>query len=105
MSINRFAEYRHIDDANVAGKYRRSFVFYSEETLLLSCFFMLSRQLFCWVFLIKYHIEYLMAIVIPRAANFQDELKRRSVAFYEWNLNPRRVHNHTSTGGFLCFLL
>jgi len=63
MAVKRYAEYRHIGDAERAGRYRRSFVYYTEATLLLSAFFYAQMAAFlAGVFLIKYRIEYLFAI-------------------------------------------
>ena len=60
MAIKRFAEYRFINDPERAGRYRRSFKVYTEESLLLSAFFYaMSSCLFLGVFLIKHRIEFL----------------------------------------------
>lgn len=39
MAMKRYAECRSIKDAALAGRYRRSFKFYTEDGLLLSSFF------------------------------------------------------------------
>ncbi len=39
MAIKRYAEYRMIGDPSLAGKYRKSFQSYSEQSLLTSAFF------------------------------------------------------------------
>ncbi len=63
MAIKRYAEFRHIADPATAGKYRRSFQFYTEESLLVSAFFYaLSSAFLLGVFLIKYKIEFLLAV-------------------------------------------
>lgn len=63
MAMKRFAEYRFIDDPSRAGLYRRSFRYYTEETLLLSSFFYaLSSAFFLGVFLIKYRVEFLLSL-------------------------------------------
>jgi len=63
MAIKRYAEFRTIGDRTQAGLYRRSFRFYSEETLLLSAFFYaLTAAFFTGVFLIKYRVEYILAL-------------------------------------------
>ena len=63
MAIKRYAEYRFINDPERAGLYRRSFKFYTEETLLVSAFFYaLSAAFFLGVFLIKYRIEFLLSM-------------------------------------------
>jgi len=63
MAAKRFAEYRMIGDQQVAGQYRRSFMHYSEKSLLISAFFYaLLAVFFCGIFMIKYKIELLIAI-------------------------------------------
>ena len=65
MAIKRYSEYRGIADPARAALYRRSFAFYSEQSLLLSGFFYaLLSACFTGVFLIKYRIEFLL--VLPR---------------------------------------
>ena len=39
MATKRYAEYRMIGDRELAGKYRKSFRYYTEESLLVSAFF------------------------------------------------------------------
>lgn len=63
MAVKRYAEYRYIDDPARAGLYRKSFIHYTEEKLLLSAFFYaLMSAVFLGVFLVKYRIEYLVAL-------------------------------------------
>ncbi len=63
MTIKRYAEYRAIDDPAQAGRYRRSFKFYTEENLLKSAFFYgLACTFLLGVFLIKYKIELILSI-------------------------------------------
>lgn len=63
MAVKRYAEYRSIGDPAVAGRYRRSFQYYTEATLLVSSFFYaLSSSFFLGVFLIKYRIEFLVSM-------------------------------------------
>lgn len=63
MAIKRYAEYRFIDDPERAGLYRKSFMYYSEEKLLLSAFFYaLMSAVFLGVFLVKYKIEFLLTL-------------------------------------------
>ncbi|MGF1455808.1 MAG: UbiA family prenyltransferase [Alphaproteobacteria bacterium] len=63
MAVKRFSEYRYIDDPERAGLYRRSFRYYTEETLLLSAvFYAVSSAFFFGVFLIKYRVEFLLTM-------------------------------------------
>lgn len=62
MSTKRFAEYRFIGDPAIAGKYRQSFRFYTEEKLLISTvFYALCSSFFLGIFLVKHRIELLLS--------------------------------------------
>lgn len=61
MAVKRYTELRGIADRAAAGRYRRSFRHYTEDTLLLSSFFYaICSSFFLAVFLIKYRIEFLL---------------------------------------------
>jgi len=61
MAVKRYAEFRSIGDPARAGLYRRSFRFYTEDSLLISAFFYaICSSFFIAVFLIKYRIELLL---------------------------------------------
>jgi 4-hydroxybenzoate polyprenyltransferase len=63
MGVKRYSEYRFMDDAETAGLYRRSFRFYTEDSLLISSFFYgLCASFFLGVFLVKYRIELLLSL-------------------------------------------
>lgn len=62
MATKRFAEYRLIGNAELAGLYRRSFKFYTENSLLISMFFYaLTCAFFLGIFLVKNRIEMLLS--------------------------------------------
>lgn len=62
MATKRFAEYRMINDAETAARYRRSFKFYTEQSLLISMFFYaITCAFFLGIFLIKNRIELLIS--------------------------------------------
>jgi decaprenyl-phosphate phosphoribosyltransferase len=62
MATKRFAEFRFIADPVVAGKYRRSFRFYTEDKLLTSTvFYALCSSFFLAIFLIKHRIELIIS--------------------------------------------
>jgi 4-hydroxybenzoate polyprenyltransferase len=64
MATKRYAEYRMIDDRETAALYRRSFGKYTESSLLISAFFYaLNSVFFSGIFMIKYRIEFLLAIL------------------------------------------
>lgn len=65
MAVKRYAEYRMIGNPALAGSYRKSFAKYTEETLLCSSFFYaLCATFLIGIFLLKYRIEYLMAMPV-----------------------------------------
>lgn len=65
MAVKRYAEYRMINDPESAGQYRKSFSKYTEATLLCSSFFYaLCSTFLVGVFLLKYRIEYIIAIPV-----------------------------------------
>jgi decaprenyl-phosphate phosphoribosyltransferase len=62
MATKRFAEYRMIGDPEIAGLYRRSFKYYTENSLLISMFFYaIACAFFLGIFLIKNKIEMLVS--------------------------------------------
>jgi len=64
MAAKRLGEYRDISaTAGVAvlSKYRRSFHYYSEESLMVSCFvYAMMTAFLSGVFLVKYRVEYIL---------------------------------------------
>jgi len=69
MAGKRFAEYRSIGNASVAGAYRKSFRLYDEKKLLISMFFYVTCfALFLGVFIIRYHLE--LILIVPLIAGF-----------------------------------
>lgn len=62
MASKRFAEYRMIGDARVAGEYRKSFRFYNADRLLVSMlFYATASAMMLGVFIIRYKLELLLA--------------------------------------------
>ncbi len=58
MATKRFAEYRLINNPELAGLYRKSFKYYTENSLLISMFFYaVTCAFFLGIFLIKNRIE------------------------------------------------
>ncbi len=61
MGCKRLAEYRFINNKEMAGLYRRSFKKYTERSLVISIFFYaLTSTFFLGIFLIKHRIELLL---------------------------------------------
>lgn len=62
MALKRFGEYRHIADEEAAGQYRRSFVHYSEERLMVTVLFYAALfGMFSGVFIDRYCVELVLA--------------------------------------------
>lgn len=62
MATKRFAEYRFIGSPELAGLYRKSFKYYTENSLLISMFFYaITSAFFLGIFLIKNKIELLIS--------------------------------------------
>lgn len=63
MAIKRYSEYRSINNPKQAARYRESFKYYTEQSLLNSSFFYaIFSVLLLGIFLVKYHIEYIIAM-------------------------------------------
>ncbi len=63
MNVKRFAEYRFINNSKIAGLYRKSFIFYTENFLLIMSFlYALFAIFFTTIFLIKYKIEFIISM-------------------------------------------
>ena len=69
MATKRFAEYRHISNAQTAAQYRRSFGYYNENRLMVSMFtYATMSALFSGIFIIRYRVE--LILFVPLAAGF-----------------------------------
>jgi len=75
MSLKRFSEYRQIADPSVAGSYRKSFGYYSEQSLLVSVLaYASTAMLFLGAFIVRYRIELILcfpAVGVLMAAYFR----------------------------------
>ncbi len=62
MAVKRFAEYRHLDDAERAANYRKSFSYYNQERLLVSILFYAGFfGMMSGVFITRYRLELVLA--------------------------------------------
>jgi 4-hydroxybenzoate polyprenyltransferase len=67
MAIKRYAEYREIADGRVATLYRRSFLHYNEERLLVSILFYAAFAMMTFgAFVVRYRLE--LALAFPLVA-------------------------------------
>ena len=63
MNTKRYAEYKMINNPEIAKLYRKSFLYYTENLLMIiSFFYAMSSIFFIGIFLIKYKIELLLLI-------------------------------------------
>lgn len=63
MATKRFSEYRMINNPELAAKYRKSFRYYTEKSLLLSSFlYSMISNFFLGIFLIKYRVELILFV-------------------------------------------
>jgi len=63
MNTKRYAEYKMINNPQIAKLYRKSFGYYTENLLMIiSFFYAMSSIFFVGIFLIKYKIELLLLI-------------------------------------------
>jgi decaprenyl-phosphate phosphoribosyltransferase len=64
MGAKRFAEYRFINNPELAGQYRLSFKKYNEQKLLISVvFYAILSSFFLGAFLIKHRIELIISFI------------------------------------------
>jgi decaprenyl-phosphate phosphoribosyltransferase len=62
MAVKRFAEYRHLNDAEKAANYRKSFSYYTQEKLLVSILYYASFfGMMSGVFITRYRLELVLA--------------------------------------------
>ena len=93
MGLKRFSEYRQIGDSVMAGDYRRSFRFYTQESLLTSVIFYASgAMLFFGAFIMRYRIElilsfplvaWLMAIYFELSFRFESAVQNPEKLYRE----------------------
>jgi 4-hydroxybenzoate polyprenyltransferase len=101
MALKRFAEYRAIGDRATAIRYRRSFKHYDEQRLLVSVFFYaITAALFAGVFIVRYHLELILAI--PIGAGFLAWYLKLGLLPDSPVQNPERLYRER---GFLVYTI
>jgi decaprenyl-phosphate phosphoribosyltransferase len=101
MGTKRFAEFRHIGDATIAGGYRRSFRYYTEERLLVSMFFYATAcALFAGVFIVRYHLE--LILFVPFAAGVFSYYLAIGLKDDSPTQNPEKLYTQR---GFFAYML
>jgi 4-hydroxybenzoate polyprenyltransferase len=101
MSLKRFSEYRQIGDPAAAAGYRRSFAYYSEESLLNSAtFYAAACMLFFGAFMMRYRIELILSFPVVAwlmAVYFSLSFRHESAV-----QNPERLYREPSLMVPLC---
>jgi decaprenyl-phosphate phosphoribosyltransferase len=102
MATKRFAEYRHIGDANAASQYRRSFGYYTENRLLVSMFFYaIICALFSGIFIVRYRVE--LILFVPLAAGFFGYYLKLGLQQDSPAQRPEKLYRERGFVGYLLF--
>jgi len=106
MAVKRYAEYRFINNPEQAALYRASFNKYTEKSLLLySMFCAITSSFFLAIFLIKYHIEFVLLFpLIAFLFVWYLEIGMRPLSAAQSPEKLFREKNFFSYVVFLCFL-
>jgi len=101
MAMKRYAEYRHIGDAEVAAAYRHSFRYYNEERLLVSIvFYATTCALFAGIFIVRYHLE--LILFVPFAAGLFAFYLKLGLKDDSPTQNPEKLYREP---GFVAYLV
>ena len=69
MALKRLAELRSINDPEKAGRYRKSFRYYTDDRLLTATFFYVTASAFFGgIFLVRFRLE--LILLVPAVAGF-----------------------------------
>ena len=91
MALKRFSEFRDIQDAARAASYRRSFGYYTEQSLMVSVMFYASAaMLFFGAFIIRYRIE--LVLTFPLVAWVMAVYLKLSYVHGSAVQNPEKLH-------------
>jgi 4-hydroxybenzoate polyprenyltransferase len=102
MATKRFAEYRHIGDANTALQYRKSFGYYTENRLLVSMFFYaIICALFSGIFIVRYRVE--LILFVPLAAGFFGYYLKLGLQEDSPAQRPEKLYREKGFVGYLVF--
>lgn len=94
MASKRFAEYRQINDKQVAAAYRKSFQYYDADRLLVSMFFYAcGAALMLGVFIIRYHLELILSV--PLIAGFFSAYMKVTLKEDSVVQNPEHLYRET----------
>jgi 4-hydroxybenzoate polyprenyltransferase len=91
MALKRFSEFREIDNAEIAGAYRRSFRRYTQVSLLSSVtFYAAAAMLFFGAFIMRYRIE--LVLVFPLVALIMSTYFQMAFQPHSAVQNPEKLY-------------
>lgn len=100
MATKRLAEYRSLSDKAVASAYRRSFIYYNDDNLIISMFFYITCfSMFLGIFIVRYHIELIMAV--PLVAGFTSYYLRVGLKQDSAAQSPERLYREWGLMAYL----
>jgi len=104
MGAKRFAEFRMINNPEVAGKYRSSFQYYNLDILMMSQFFYVATcSFFFGIFIIRYHLE--LILVAPFLAGFFVYYMKLSLKANSLVQTPEKLYREYGFVAYACALL
>jgi 4-hydroxybenzoate polyprenyltransferase len=104
MGAKRFAEFKMINDPEVAGQYRASFKHYNLDILMVNLFFYVTVcSLFFGVFIIRYHLE--LILVAPFLAGFFSYYVKLTLRPNSSVQTPERLYKEYWFVAYACAML
>ena len=101
MATKRFAEFRMIDDKELASNYRSSFLYYDESKLLLSLFYYaIGCAFFLGIFIVRYHLE--LIFCVPLIVGFFAYYLKIGLKLDSPVQNPEKLYKET---GLMLYLM
>jgi decaprenyl-phosphate phosphoribosyltransferase len=104
MVLKRFSEHRQINDPAVAAGYRKSFLFYNQESLLSSAiFYAVTSMLFLGAFIMRYRIELILAF--PMIALLMSIYFKLAFGHESSVQNPEKLYREPRLMSFLALTI
>jgi 4-hydroxybenzoate polyprenyltransferase len=104
MAMKRYAEFRHIGDAEMAAGYRRSFAYYTEDRLLVSViFYATASAFFAGIFVVRYHLE--LILFAPFGAGLFAQYLKLGLLPNSPAQHPERLYKHRAFVAYLVVCL
>jgi decaprenyl-phosphate phosphoribosyltransferase len=104
MALKRFSEHRQINDSAVAASYRKSFLYYTQESLLSSVvFYAVTSMLFFGAFIMRYRMELILAF--PMVALLMSIYFGLSFRHESSVQNPEKLYREPWLMGFLALTI